>query len=94
MEQNIEAAVRRFSSKQMFLKFRIFHSKTTVLESAFNKTGGLQATLLKQDVYSIRVYSCEICKMFKNTIFYRALQVATCGTIKVSQALICNYSKN
>ena len=48
-----EAAVCRYLSKLVFLKFRNIHKKTTVLESLFNKVKGLlglwPAILLKRN---------------------------------------------
>ena len=45
------------------------------MESLFNKAAGLTpATLLKRG--SNKVFSCEICKYFRNTFFYRAPLVA------------------
>ena len=40
---NSEAAVRECLSKLVFLKFRDFHRKRSVLESLFNKAAGLKA---------------------------------------------------
>ena len=50
---------------QKFLKFQ---RKTPVLESLFNKVADLQAY---QKETSPQVFSCEICKISKNTFFYR-----------------------
>ena len=49
-------------------KYRQYHRETPVLESLFNKVAGLNpTTLLKRD--SKKVFSCEYCKIFKNTYF-------------------------
>ena len=37
----VEAAIRRYLAKYVFLKFRYIHSKTSVLESLFNKVAEL-----------------------------------------------------
>ena len=58
-----EAAVRRCSSKEVFLEiFRNIHRKTFVLESCYNKFSGLY---LKET--SAQVFSGEYCKIFMNT---------------------------
>ena len=68
-----EPAVRKCSSKQVFLKFR--NEKTLVLESLFNKVG---------EETSTQVFSCEYCKSFKNSFFYRAPSRCFCQFDKVS----------
>ena len=51
-----EAVVGRCSLKKVFLKFRIFHWKTPVFESLFNKVAGFRlATFLKRG-FSIGVF--------------------------------------
>ena len=42
-----------------------------MLESLFNKVGGPEALRLYYEVTPTKVFSCEICKMFENTFFYR-----------------------
>ena len=52
-------------------KFRKFHKKTPVLECFINKVAGLRpATLFERDSKT-QVFSCETCKVFKNTYFKR-----------------------
>ena len=48
-------------------KFPKFHRKTPVLESLFNKVASLKET-------STQVFSCELCKISKNTFFTEHLQ--------------------
>ena len=55
----------------MFFKIvvlRNFHKKTPVLESLFNKVGGLQ---LYEKETPTQVFSWEYCKIFKNISFNR-----------------------
>ena len=52
-----ESAVRRCSSKYMFLKFRNTHRETSVLETLFNKE------------ISTPVFSCSYCEVFTNSFF-------------------------
>ena len=63
-----EAAVRRCSSKQVFLKISQSSQKTPVfVESLFNKTGALKAySFIKKEI-STKVFSCEYCEIFKNS---------------------------
>ena len=49
--------------------FRKIHRKTSVFESLLNKISGLR--------YYHFVFSCEYCKILKNSYFYRAPSVAT-----------------
>ena len=60
-------------------KFRNIHRKIFVLESLFNIVGDLQERYLKET--PIQVFSCEYCKIFKNTYFEEHLQMAAlvCG---------------
>ena len=52
-------------------KFCNIHSKTTpVLESLFNKVAGLKASNFIKKRY-LHVFSCEYCKIFKNTFINR-----------------------
>ena len=48
------------------LKFHKFHRKTPVLELLFDKVAGPKAC----------IFSCDICKLFKEYIFYRTHPVA------------------
>ena len=67
---------QRFFKIGVLKFFCKFHRKVPVLESLFNKVAGLKrsATLLKRD--STQVFPCEICEIFKNTLFYRTPPVA------------------
>ena len=58
-----EAAVRRCSTKQMFLKILQKHKKTSVRETCFNKVAGL----LKET--PVQMFSSKFCKIYKNTHF-------------------------
>ena len=75
-----EAAKEVFYKNSCSYKFRKTHIKTPVPESLFNKVAGLSpATLLKKRLCEscnfiqkdtlAQVFSCEFCKIFKNTFF-------------------------
>ena len=66
-----EAITRRCSVRKMFLKFRQIYRKTLVPESLLYKVAGLA-----------QVFSCEFCKIFKNTLFYRTPPVSVSVTSK------------
>ena len=71
---------QRSNRSQMFFETGVFrnrskfcniHSKTTpVLESLFNKVAGLKASNFIKKRY-LHVFSCEYCKVFKNTFINR-----------------------
>ena len=44
----------------------------------FNKVAGLQACNFIKEETLLQVFSCEICKIFKNIYFYRTPLVAAC----------------
>ena len=69
-KQSFPDVLRRFSEE--FLKL---HKKVLVLEPLFKKLAGSRtATLLKKT--PTKVFSCEVCEIFKNTFFfYRTLPV-------------------
>ena len=74
----IEAVVRRCSSKKMFLKILKIQNKVSVLKSLFNKVAGLQAwNFIKKTL--TQEFSCEVCKIFENIVFYRTPPVAAPG---------------
>ena len=58
-----EAAVRRCTSKQVFLKISQCSQKTLAFESLFNKAEGLKAS-----IFIKKVFSCEYCETFKNSL--------------------------
>ena len=62
-----EAAVCRCSSKQVFLKISQCSQKTHVFESLFNKAGTLKACIFIKKEIPTQVFSCEYCKIFKNS---------------------------
>ena len=70
-----EVAVRRCFSKQVFLRIRNIHRKTTALESVFNNVAGLKARNFIK-VTPTQVLSCEYCRIFKSGYFYRTPPVA------------------
>ena len=57
----IEAAVRRCSSKLVFLKFGKFYWKTPVLESRFNKAAGQAYNFIKKRLQH-RCFSLKFAK--------------------------------
>ena len=59
--------------KNIFLKFRNIHSKTSVLESVFIKVAELHACNFIK-VTSTQLFSCEYCKIFKNSFFIEHVQ--------------------
>ena len=69
MQENVlvklsEAVVRRCSSKQVFLKVSQYLQKNTrVRFFFFNKAEGLKAC-----IFIKKVFSCEYCKIFKNSL--------------------------
>ena len=71
----------RSSCSQMFFKIgvlktsAIFTGKTPDLESLFSKVAGLKACNFVKD-NPTQVFSCEYCKIFKNTFFYKTPSVA------------------
>ena len=66
-----EAAVRRCSSKQVFLKISQCLQKTPVFESLFNKAGALKACIFIKKEIPTQVFSCEYCKIFKNSFLVK-----------------------
>ena len=58
-----EAAVRRCTSKQVFLKISQCSRKTPVFESLFNKAEGL-----KPCIFIKKKFSCECCETFKSSL--------------------------
>ena len=72
-----EAAVRRCTSKQVFLKISQCSQKTLVAESLFNKAEGLKAS-----IFIKKVFSCEYCETFKNSLLVeRFLFILLCDDI-------------
>ena len=69
---NSEAAVRRYSTKQMFLKLRKIHKKTPLLESLFNKVTGFIKNFIKSSLNFIkkrlqhRYFPVNFAQFFKN----------------------------
>ena len=61
---------------------RIFHKKTPVLQSLFNKVAGLKAPT--------QLFCCEICVIFKNTYFEDYLRTSA----SVNILLIISWSKS
>ena len=60
----------KFSVKEGVIKnFRKFHTKTPALKSLFYKVEGLLPCNFIKKRLSTGVFSCEICKTFKNTYF-------------------------
>ena len=96
---NISQIILQNISKNMFLYlkyfnghfmakhfFNPFQDKSSCLQMLF-KIGffNIRATLLKRD--SIQIFSCEICEILKNIVFYRALLVtSSVKTMKFSDA--------
>ena len=81
--------------KNVFLKVCKFHRKTSVLESLFNKVVGLQ---LYYKNAPTQVFSCEICKIFKNTYFEEhhellLLKFLHCHWLDIS-GVISKFSQN
>ena len=68
-----EAAVNRCSSKYVFLNILQVSQENTFVGMSVNKVAGLQ---LYQKETSTQLFSCEICKIFKNTFFYRTPPMA------------------
>ena len=62
-----EAAVGRYSSKQVFLKIYQCSQETPVFESLFNKAGALKACIFIKKEIPTQVFSCEYCAIFKNS---------------------------
>ena len=62
-----EAAVRRCSSKQLFLKISQCSQKAPVFESFYNKAGALKACIFIKKEIPTQVFSCEYCEVFKNS---------------------------
>ena len=62
-----EAAVRRCSSKQVFLKISQCSQKTPVFESLFNKAGALKACIFIKKEIPTQLSSCEYYEIFKNS---------------------------
>ena len=62
-----------------FCKGSQFHRKTPELESLINKVVGVQACKRHKKETSEQLFSCEICEIFKNNIFYRAPSMASPG---------------
>ena len=52
-----------------YQKFRKSHRKTPVLESPFNKVTGMTACNFIKKRLQHKVFSCEICEIFKNNYF-------------------------
>ena len=63
--------------------FANFHLKTPVLESLCNKVAGLRAcNFIKKRLQ--RMFSCEICEIFKNTYFEKHLRWLLLSFIRCS----------
>ena len=62
----------KFFKKSVLKSVSYFHRKTPVLDSRYNKVAFRPAKLLK--VTPAQVFSCEICKIFKNSYFKEHLQ--------------------
>ena len=65
---------RKYYIKHVFLKYLQISQKAPVLESPFRP-----ANLLKET--PIQVFSCEICKIFKNTLFEKHLQMTASAIV-------------
>ena len=93
-----QSVICRCSSKLGFLKIlQISQKKIPELESLFNNVAWLKrpATLLRR--VSPQVFACEICKIFKNTFFYRTPPMATSEIKEVFNFLhfllwLCRFS--
>ena len=69
--------------------------KTPVPECLFDKVVGLKlkaATLLKETL--AQVFSCEFCKISKNTFSYRTPPVAASGCMLITSALLAVVLRN
>ena len=64
--ENVQTAVRRCSSKQVFLK-----RKQPVLKPLFNKVLGPKACIFIWKETLKQVFSCEYCKKILVQLFYR-----------------------
>ena len=64
-----EAVVRRCTSKLVFLKISQCSQKTPVFEFLFNKAEDLKASIFIKNVFS-----CEYCKIFKNSLLVEHFQ--------------------
>ena len=65
-----------FSTKDILKNFTKSRGKHLCQSLFFNKTVDLRpATLLKKETLA-QVFSCQFCKNFKNTFFYRTPPVA------------------
>ena len=78
----IHVGKRSNSRSQMFFKthrcskkFRNVHRKTPVLETLFIKVTGLTACILIKKETPTQVFSCEYCKIFKNSFFVEHLLI-------------------
>ena len=69
------AAVRRCSSKTLFLKFCKFHKKASVLEPLFDKVPGFQAGNFIRKRLQHNYFCVKFAKFFK-MLFYTELLVA------------------
>ena len=67
--------------KAVLKKFLNIHRKETVLESLFNRVAGLKVcNFIKRDSdTATQVFSCEYCKMFKNTYSEEYLRATASG---------------
>ena len=74
--------ISRSSCSQMFFKIGVLknfcniHGETPVLKSLLNKVAGLKACNFISKETPRHMFSCELCKIFKNTFFYGAPPVA------------------
>ena len=69
-----EVAVRRCSSKKMFLKVSQTSQESTCVGVSFKKLAGRRpVTSYKKS--PTQVLSCEVCEIFKNTFSYRTSPV-------------------
>ena len=71
LRHTTEAAVHRYSSKQVFLKICNIHRETPVLESFFNKVASLKACSIIKKKVQYRCFAVNIAKCVRTTFFYR-----------------------
>ena len=85
-EKSREAFVRRRSVKKVFLKISQNSQEKSSTRVSFKiklQTWGLQL-YLKETL--AQVFSCECCKIFMNTFFYRTLLVSASESSEVRQS--------
>ena len=83
----VEAVVvRRCSVKRFYLEFRKIHREAPVPETFFHKVTDKESLA--------RVFSCEFCKISKNTFFTEHLQetASACSSPTFTRSLVQNQS--